>query len=148
MSKFIMTLAPKSAWAKSPRHFHPFQTETFQVIAGELHLKVGNTHLVLTSDDDKVVVEPFVLHAFWNELEAETTFIAEIYPPVDIEKGIRMTYQLSKAGKINKRNIPYNPFYSLLLMHYFDSYFRFIPWKLQQFLFRQGASLARFFGYK
>lgn len=47
ISEFIMTLAPKSSWAKSPRHFHPYQTETFKVISGELNLRVGNKHLIL-----------------------------------------------------------------------------------------------------
>jgi quercetin dioxygenase-like cupin family protein len=148
ISKFIMTLAPKSSWAKKPRHFHPYQTETFQVISGELNLKVGDRHVILKADDDKVVVEKFTLHAFWNAKNEEVRFLAEIYPPRNIEKGIRLTYQLSQEGKINKNNIPYNPFYTLLLMNYFDAYFRFIPWKFQKALFALGANLAKMFGYK
>lgn len=145
ISQFIMTLAPKSSWAKAPRHHHPFQTETFEVTSGELHLRVGKQHLVLGPDSEKVVVEKFTLHSFWNEREAPVTFRAEIYPPINIEKGLRLTYELSQQGKINRRNIPYNPFYTLILMDYFDSYFAFIPWKLQKFLYRQGAKVARKF---
>ncbi len=148
MSKFIMTLSPKSSWAKSPRHFHPFQTETFKVISGELNLRVGNQHHILKPEDEQVVVEKFVLHSFWNDTEVEVKFLAEIYPPKNIEKGIRLTYELSKEGKINKNNIPYNPFYTLILMNYFDSYFSFVPWKFQQFLFKLGAKFANLFGYK
>ena len=147
MSKFIMTLAPKSSWAKSPRHFHPYQTETFEVLSGELNLTVGNQHFVLKQGDGKKMVEQFVLHSFWNETNEAVKFVAEIYPPKNIEKGLRLTYDLSKKGKISKSNIPYNPFYTLILMDYFDSYFSFIPWKLQRFLFRQGANFARLFGY-
>ncbi|MCE7992507.1 MAG: cupin domain-containing protein [Roseivirga sp.] len=148
ISEFIMTLAPKSSWAKSPRHFHPYQTETFKVISGELNLRVGDKHLLLGPDDDKVIVNKFVLHSFWNEQDSETRFIAEIYPPKNIERGLRLTYKLSEEGKINKKNIPHNPFYTLILMKYFDSYFSFIPWKLQQFVFAQGANFARLLGYK
>lgn len=148
MSNFIMTLAPNSSWAKSPRHFHPYQTETFKVVAGELNLTVGKKHFVLTPNDEKVIVEKFTLHSFWNEQNEEVRFEAEIYPPKNIEKGLRLTYELSQQGKINKRNIPYNPFYTLILMDYFDSYFWFTPWKLQRFLFRQGANFARLFGYQ
>ena len=148
MSEFIMTLAPNSSWAKSPRHFHPYQTESFKVISGELNLTVGDQHLVLKSGDEKVVVDKFTLHSFWNATGEEVSFVAEIYPPKDIEKGIRLTYQLSQNGKINKRNIPYNPFYTLILMKYFDSYFSFIPWRLQKFLYTQGANFAKLFGYK
>ena len=148
ISKFIMTLAPYSSWAKKPRHFHPFQTETFKVISGELNLRIGDKHLILTANNGKIVVEKFVLHSFWNTKAEKVKFIAEIYPPKNIEKGLRLTYKLSAEGKINKKNIPYNPFYILILMDYFDSYFNKIPWKLQKFLFHQGANLARLFGYK
>lgn len=147
ISEFIMTLAPKSSWAKSPRHFHPFQTETFKVVAGELNMTTGNKHLVLTPDSEKITIEKFELHSFWNDTNEEVSFIAEIYPPRNIEKGIRLTYRLSQEGKINKNNIPYNPFYTLLLMSYFDSYFQFIPWKVQKFFFSMGGKLAKLFGY-
>lgn len=148
ISEFIMTLAPKSSWAKRPRHFHPFQTETFKVVAGELNLTAGNKHMVLTPSSEKITIEKFELHSFWNDTNQEVSFIAEIYSPMNIEKGIRLTYRLSQEGKINKNNIPYNPFYTLLLMSYFDSYFQFIPWKLQRFFFSMGGKFANLFGYK
>ncbi len=148
ISKFIMTLAPKSSWVKSPRHFHPFQTETFEVISGELNLTVGDKHLVLKPEGEKTIVDKFVLHSFWNDTNEEVKFIAEIYPPKNIEKGLRLTYNLSQKGKINKRNIPYNPFYTLILMDYFDSYFPIIPWKFQKAGFTLGAKIARLFGYE
>lgn len=122
-----MTLAPHSSWAKSPRHFHPFQTETFQVLSGQLNLTCGEKKYVLSSKDDKVVVNKFVLHSFWNETSEPVKFKAQIFPPRNIERGLRMTYELSKEGKINKRNIPTNPFHTLILMKDFDSYFAFIP---------------------
>lgn len=148
MTHFIMTLGPNSSWAKFPRHFHPFQTETFKVLSGELNLTVGKNHLVLSPKNEKVVVDMFVLHSFWNATYKEVRFEAEIYPPINIEKGLRLTYKLSQEGKINKKNIPYNPFYTLILMDYFDSYFSFLPWKLQKFMYRQGSKFARFMGYK
>lgn len=146
-SEFIMSLAPKSSWAKSPRHFHPYQTETFHVISGELNLTIGKEHFVLTPADGKKVVEKFTLHSFWNETDTEVKFHAEIFPPKNIEKGLRLTYALSQKGKINKRNIPYNPFHTMVLMDYFDSYFAYVPWKIQKFGFRMGGKLARLFGY-
>lgn len=148
ITEFIMTLAPKSSWAKSPRHFHPYQTETFKVLSGELNLTVGNNSFVLTPKDEKVVVEKFELHSFWNANDEPVKFKAEIYPPVNIERGLRLTYKLSKEGKISKNNIPFNPFYTLILMDYFDSYFAIIPWRIQKFMFRQGANFARLLGYK
>lgn len=148
MSKFIMTLSPKSSWAKKPRHFHPYQTETFEVLSGKLHLSVGSKTYVLESKDEKVTVEKFTLHSFWNTTNEEVKFIAEIFPPKNIEKGIRMTYELSQLGKVNKKNVPYNPFYSLLLMKHFDAYFALVPWRFQKSIFSLGAKLASLLGYK
>ena len=107
--------------------------------------RVSDKHLTLTPGDEKVIVDRFMLHAFWNATGQETKFVAEIYPPVNIEKGLRLTYRLSAEGKINPQNIPYNPFYTLILMDYFDSYFQFIPWKFQKFLFNLGARFANLF---
>ena len=148
MSHFIMTLAPHNAWAKSPRHFHPYQTETFKVLEGELHLTAGDHKYVLKPGDDKIVVTPFMLHSFWNATDEPVRFEAEIYPPRKIEKGIRTTYALSQEGKVTKRNIPRNVFVTLILMEEFDSYLSFLPWKFQRILFRLGAGLARLMGYR
>ena len=148
ISEFILTLMPKSSWAKNPKHFHTHQTETFKVIAGELNLTVSDKHYILNPKSDKVIVEKFVYHSFWNATNEEVKFIAEIYPPRNIEKGFRLTSKLSKEGKISSRNIPYNPFYTMILMNGFDSYIGFIPWKVQKFIYQQGARLAKLFGYK
>ena len=148
MTEFIITLAPHNAWAKWPRHFHPFQTETFKVLEGELNLTAGDRHLVLKPGDKKVIVEKFMLHSFWNEQDVPVKFQAEIYPPVNIEKGLRLSYKLAQDGKINSRNIPSNPFHSFILMDYFDAYFPWFPWKIQKWLFRMGSNLAGLLGYK
>ena len=68
--------------------------------------------------------------------------------PVNIEKGLRLSYKLANEGKINKRNIPYNPFITFILMDYLDSYLSWLPWKLQRWLYRMGSNLAGILGYK
>jgi quercetin dioxygenase-like cupin family protein len=148
LCEFILTMAPKSDWAKSPKHFHSHQTETFKVLSGELHLYENKKLHILTPDSEKVVIGKQVPHAFWNPLESETVLQAEIYPVKEIEKGLRYTYELAQRGKLNKRNIPYNPFYSFILMSYVDSYFVGIPWKFQKAIWLFGAKLSRLLGYK
>ena len=148
MTEFYLTLAPKSSWAKKPRHFHSHQTETFKVLSGELNLTAGNKHYVLKPGDQKVIVDKFTLHSFWNATDAEVVFHAEIFPPRNIEKGLRAMYALASEGKVGKSNIPHNPFYTLILMSYIDSYFAIIPWKIQKWIFNLGAKFARTVGYK
>lgn len=147
VSHFVMTLAPGSDWARAPRHFHPYQVETFEVVEGELTLYAGKTRHILRPGDQKIVVDRFELHGFWNASDAPTKFVAEIFDPRNIERGIRLTYQLSQEGKVSKRNVPSNPWVTLLLMHWFDSYFPWIPWRIQQVGFGLGAALARALGY-
>ena len=147
MTEFIITLSPRSSWAKWPKHYHSHQTETFKVLSGELNLCVGKDHFILKSGDEKKVVPPFTYHRFWNDTDAEVELQAEIFPPRNIEKALRMTYKLSEQGKINSKNLPKNPMYTLLLMGYFDSYIPIIPWKIQRFIFKMGSSLARSFGF-
>ena len=98
MSKFIMTLAPHSSWAKSPRHFHPFQTETFKVISGHLNLTVDDQTYKLTPESEKVTVQKFQLHSFWNSTSNEVRFIAEIFPPKNIEKGLTLSSSYKVFG--------------------------------------------------
>ncbi len=148
MSKFILTLQPFTRWAKSPRHFHPYQTETFEVLEGELHLTAGKEKYVLKPGDPMVTVPPFMLHSFWNAQDVPVSFRAEIFPPKNIERGLRLTYALSNAGKVNKRNIPYNPLHIVVLMHYVDSYFAFFPWRIQKALLWVGAKFAGLFGIR
>lgn len=147
MSEFILTLSPKSSWAKSPKHFHPHQAESFKVLSGELHLYEGKKLHVLTPESEKVIIDKLVLHAFWNELDTETVLHAEIYPPRDIEKGLRFNYYLAQKGKVYKNNIPRNLFYSFILMNYVDSYFKGIPWKFQKKVWQFGAKMATLLGY-
>ena len=148
ITEFNLTLASGSKWAKRPRHFHPYQTETFKVLSGELNLTAGSKHYILKPSDPKITVDRFVLHSFWNASDKEVIFRAEIFPPKNIEKGLRITYDLANKGKVGKSLIPYNPFYILILMGYVDSYFAFIPWKWQRFFFKSGSKLAQVLGYK
>lgn len=148
VTEFNLTLASGSKWAKWPRHFHSHQVETFKVLSGELNLTAGSKHYLLKPGDPKVIVEKFMLHSFWNASDKEVIFRAEIFSPRNVEKGLRATYTLANQGKVNKNNIPYNPFYILILMSYIDSYFPVVPWKLQRLFFASGAKLSNLLGYK
>ena len=117
------------------------------MLSGELNLTAGDKHYVLKPGDEKVVVEKFTMHSFWNEQDSPVCFRAEIFPPKNIEKGLRLSYALAQQGKISKNNLPYNPFYTLILMDYFDSYLWGIPWRIQRGIYRIGSKFANFMGY-
>ncbi|MBO6517239.1 MAG: hypothetical protein JJ975_11875 [Bacteroidia bacterium] len=133
VSHFLMSLAPGSDWAKTPVHFHRYQIETFKVLSGQLNFKLNGREMILNKNSPKIVVNEKATHAFWNSSLTQTvTFEAEIFNPKEIENSIRITYALSKFNKVNKRNIPKNPWITLILMYHFESYFRYVPWRLQK----------------
>src|SRR5437016_8547481 len=60
-------------------HVHPFQSERFAVVSGELGLKVGRERLKLRADE-VAMVEPGTAHRFWNAGEEPVRFVCEIRP--------------------------------------------------------------------
>ena len=46
-------------------HLHPYQSERFEVVEGELTMKVGGETLEL-GPGESVTVEPGTAHKFWN----------------------------------------------------------------------------------
>src|ERR1700739_2372872 len=46
-------------------HVHPYQTARFEVLEGELGLRVGNRELV-AGPGDVATVQPGTQHRFWN----------------------------------------------------------------------------------
>jgi len=52
-----------------PSHYHKQKDETFQVLHGELHVRVGGIHRVMRPGET-VLVQPGVWHSFWSETGA------------------------------------------------------------------------------
>jgi hypothetical protein len=44
--------------------------------------------MVFMPNDEKVVVEKFVLYSFWNAKDEEMEFVAEVCPPVDTNSNL------------------------------------------------------------
>jgi quercetin dioxygenase-like cupin family protein len=86
-------------------HLHPYQTETFEVLEGEVTFKVGRKKVV-AKGGQKLVVEPGTAHKFWNSGDTDARFRCEIRPALQFEQLIETMFSLAQDGKTNKKGIP------------------------------------------
>lgn len=141
------TLMPKTYWPKTP-HFHPRTLETFTVLRGELNMHHNGREFILGSKDGTVIVKPNDVHCFWNESNQQVSFRSQITPVGNIEKGIRATYLLGSAGKMNKNNLPKNIFELAFLGQWLDGYATNIPVFLQKAFLTVISAIGELLGYR
>ena len=141
------TLSPKTYWPKTP-HFHPKALETFTVLQGVLNMHHNGGEFTLKPDDGTVIVKPNDIHCFWNDSNNKVTFRSKITPVGNIEKGIRATYLLGSAGKMNKNNLPKNIFELAFLGQLVDSYVTNVPVFVQKAFLAIIASIGDLLGYR
>src|SRR4051794_37797679 len=128
-------------------HVHPKQSETFEVISGELSMKAGRDKVVAEAGD-VVAVAPGQVHKFWNEGDAPVTFRCTVAPALDFERFIETMFALAADGKLNKRGMP-NPLRHAAIAnaHFADSRAPYIPAWLQKAGHATGPLAARGVGY-
>lgn len=88
-------------------HFHPYQTERFEVLSGALSVKQGKSVETL-GPGDVVTIEPGTRHTFWNAGDDVVRFLAEVTPALAFESLIETMFRLAADGKTNKKGMP-NP---------------------------------------
>ena len=62
---------------KPVHHYHPYQTEIFTVLRGELFVKLDDANYIL-KDGDQLIIPACVKHSMWNASEHETTVHWEV----------------------------------------------------------------------
>jgi steroid delta-isomerase-like uncharacterized protein len=82
-------------------HFHPSQVERFEVIAGQLGVRVGNAIQYITAGQD-VVVPIRTTHSYWNAGRGELRILYEHRPALVSAEVFFLTYfGLSRVGKLS-----------------------------------------------
>src|SRR5580765_3759879 len=100
-------------------HQHPYQTEVFEVVEGELMFKVGRETITATAGTS-VTVEPGTAHKFWNASESAVRFRCEVTPALQFEALIETMFALANDCKTNAKGMP-NPFrLAVIANHHFD----------------------------
>jgi mannose-6-phosphate isomerase-like protein (cupin superfamily) len=128
-------------------HVHPFQTETFEVLDGELTVKRGREMAVVAAGET-VVVEPGTSHKFWNAGDTVVRFRCEVRPALGFEQLIETMFALAADGKTNRKGMP-NPVRLAVIAkaHFDDVRLPFPPAWMQRAGLAVGSPLGRLLGY-
>jgi quercetin dioxygenase-like cupin family protein len=129
-------------------HVHPYQTETFEILEGEVTFKAGSETIVARAGDT-VRVDPGTPHKFWNDGETDARFRTEVRPALQFESLIETMFALANDGKTNRKGMP-NPLRLAVIANaHFDVVrLPFPPAWMQKLGLVLGAPLGRLVGYK
>src|SRR5262245_62107993 len=128
-------------------HVHPFQTEVFEILEGEVTFKAGKETIVAKAGDT-VRVDPGTPHKFWNAGETDARFRTEVRPALQFESLIETMFALANDGKTNRKGMP-NPLRLAVIANaHFDTVrLPFPPAALQKMGLVLGAPFGRLLGY-
>jgi quercetin dioxygenase-like cupin family protein len=105
--------------AVAAAHVHPYQTEVFEILEGEITFRAGKETIVAKAGDT-VRVDPGTKHKFWNAGETDARFRTEVRPALQFESLIETMFGLAADGKTNRKGMP-NPFrLAVIANHHFD----------------------------
>ena len=129
-------------------HVHPYQTEVFEILEGEVTFKAGGESIV-ASAGATVTVEPGTAHAFSNTGDVAARFRCEIRPALRFEQLIETMFALANDGKTNRKGMP-NPLRLAVIAnaHFDDVRLPFPPAGMQKLGLLAGAPLGRLLGYR
>jgi len=90
-----------------PMHLHSIVQERFEVLSGFLGvaLESKDNHRVL-SQEEEVVIEPGLAHAFWNAGPDELRFLTDIRPAWKLQTYWETAFSLASDGKVNRQGVP------------------------------------------
>jgi len=95
-------------------HVHPYQSERFEVLSGEVEFRRSG-EIVVAKAGDVVMVEPGTSHQFRNLGSEEIRFRTEVRPALTFETFLETMFGLASDGKTNRKGLP-NPFHLAVIM--------------------------------
>jgi quercetin dioxygenase-like cupin family protein len=129
-------------------HYHPFQTEDFVVLEGELTVLIYSKKILLRKGDH-LHIPPNTVHAMWNATQQETKVNWKIKPALDSEYLFESFTGLANDGKTNEQGKPAF-LQAILLLKKFNREFRMAkpPYAAMKMISALLAPFARWRGYK
>jgi quercetin dioxygenase-like cupin family protein len=142
-----ITLGPGRGVVQLP-HVHPYQSETFEILEGELWLRAGRDRLVARAGD-VVTVTPGEIHRFRNAGDGRVRFLSTVAPSLGFEQLIQTMFSLAVDGKLGRNGRP-NPIRlaTIINAHFSDTRAPYVPAPLQRLLIATMAGLGRLLGYQ
>lgn len=131
--EMVATYGPQS---KEPlAHYHPEQAEDFEVLSGELCVRLGG-QLKTLRKGDKVHIAANQIHSMWNGSHTPTQVNWQVQPALDTEYLLETITGLANDGKVDKKGTP-SLLQTALTGNKFSDVLRFAkpPFLVQKILF-------------
>jgi quercetin dioxygenase-like cupin family protein len=131
-----------------PEHYHPLQSETFEVIKGQLNLIVDGEKMLL-KPGERITVPPNALHKWWNAGDEELVAVGELRPALKTEFFLETMYALDEMGKMNKKGLPsFLQFAAILNEYYGELFVVGPPIIVQKIIAKFVGRFAKWMGYR
>ncbi len=129
-------------------HLHPYQSERFEILSGEVEFKLAK-EVFTARPGDVVMVESGTSHQFRNLGNEEIRFRTEVRPALSFETFLQTMFGLASEGKTNSKGMP-NPFRLAVIMdEHFDLVrLPFPPAWVQRMGLAFASPLGLLFGYE
>jgi len=100
-------------------HFHPHQTESFEVVSGTMKGRVGGEDRVV-GEGESAEVPVGVPHGWWNAGTEQAHIVVTFRPALESELMLETFSRLSLAGKVPDDGRPRFPLMAVLLDDFHD----------------------------
>ena len=129
-------------------HVHPKQEERYEILAGELNVRLDGRERTL-APGDRVVVPPGRPHLWWNAGAEEVRFRCEVTPALRFETFLETLFGLASDGKTDPKGLP-NPLQLAVLMRAYKAELRLARPSpaVQSLMFGPLAIVGRLVGYR
>jgi quercetin dioxygenase-like cupin family protein len=131
-----------------PEHYHPRQDEHFEVVSGEMRVRVAGDERTLTAGE-ALDIRRGTVHAMWNPGDAYAQVIWQTRPALRTEDFFVAAGRLAQEGRLTPKGAS-NPLLGASLVHEFRDEFRPAspPPAVQAIAFPVLAALGRLFGQR
>jgi len=132
-----------------PEHYHPIQSETFEVFNGKLGMREEGKEMILTAGQ-KYTIKPNTRHTFWNAGDEELYMNVELRPALKTEFFLETIASICISGKAKKDAMPKSLLQFAAIMHEYDgeTYVTNPPLPVQKFMAKVIGGFAKLLGYK
>lgn len=104
-----------------PIHYHPAQEEFFQVLSGELTVRI-DADVKIYRTGAVIHIAPGLRHSMWNSGHLEARVNWKVYPAMDTANFLISLTALANMDRTNKKGIPSLPVMVFLLNKYKTSF--------------------------
>jgi quercetin dioxygenase-like cupin family protein len=138
----------RAASKEPPLHYHPYQDEEFQVLQGEINVRIGKELKVLKAGES-LHISQTTAHSMWNPSDKKAIVNWKVYPALNTEHFLETAVGVVVNGKTNSDAMP--PLLEVALMvNKYSKVFRLAkpPFAVQKFLFALITPVAYLCGYR